>query len=85
MTRDGVQWDLDLRDDAHRLMLLDLYERELRRRALGRLPVGGIFVDVGANVGFWSVPAARRSVLAAGSLRSSRIRGLCNGSGATSS
>jgi FkbM family methyltransferase len=58
--RDGLEWALDLRDDAHRLMFLDCYERELRRRALALLPSGGRFVDVGANVGFWTVPAAHR-------------------------
>ena len=56
--RDGLLWTLDLRDDAHRVMFLDRYERELRRRALALLPAGGRFVDVGANVGFWTLPAA---------------------------
>jgi len=58
--RDGLAWELDLRDDAHRVMFLDRYERELRRRALALLSPGGRFVDVGANVGFWTVPAAQR-------------------------
>ncbi len=57
--RDGSRWALDLRDDAHRLMFLDLYERDLRRRALALVPAGGVVVDVGANVGFWTIPAAR--------------------------
>ena len=57
--RDGSRWALDLRDDAHRLMFLDLYERDLRRRALALVPAGGCVVDVGANVGFWTIPAAR--------------------------
>jgi FkbM family methyltransferase len=56
--RDGLSWALDLRDDAHRLMFLGLYETDLRARVLERLPRGGTFVDVGANVGFWSIPAA---------------------------
>lgn len=58
--RDGLRWRLDLRDDAQRLMFLDFYERELRGRVLAQLPEGGTFVDVGANVGFWSIPAARQ-------------------------
>lgn len=57
--RDGLRWRLDLRDDAQRLMFLDLYESELRGRVLPQLIAGGMFVDVGANVGFWSIPAAR--------------------------
>lgn len=59
--RDALRWALDLRDDAHRLMFLGLYETALRARVLARLPRGGTFVDVGANVGFWSVPAALRA------------------------
>jgi FkbM family methyltransferase len=58
--RDDVRWSLDLRDDAQRLMFLDMYESELRHRALARLREGATFVDVGANVGFWSIPAARQ-------------------------
>src|SRR2546423_1532095 len=57
--RDGLRYSLDLREDSHRLMFLNLYERELRRRALALLPPGGCMVDVGANVGFWTIPAAR--------------------------
>lgn len=59
--REGLRWALDLRDDAHRLMFLGLYEAGLRQRVLMRLPEGGTLVDVGANVGFWSLPAARRA------------------------
>ena len=58
--RDGLRWRFDLREDAQRLMFLDLYEYALRSRVLPQLLVGDTFVDVGANVGFWSIPAARR-------------------------
>jgi FkbM family methyltransferase len=58
--REHLRWVLDLRDDAQRLMFLNLYETELRHRVLDELPEGGTFVDVGANVGFWSIPAAYR-------------------------
>ena len=61
MERDGLHWALDLRDDAHRLLFLGLYETELRARVLERLSPGGTFVDIGANVGFWSIPAALRA------------------------
>jgi FkbM family methyltransferase len=40
-------------------MFLDFYERDLRRRVYSLLPPDGCLVDVGANVGFWSLPAAR--------------------------
>jgi len=60
VTRDGVRYALDLRDDAHRLMFLNLFERPLRQHVLGLLPRGGCVVDVGANVGFWTIPAAVR-------------------------
>ena len=56
--REGLHWRLDLAEDAQRLMFLGLYEQELRQRVFSDLQ--GAFVDVGANVGFWSVPAASR-------------------------
>ena len=59
--RDGFRWSLDLRDNAHRLLYLGLYEPDLLNRAMALLPVGGSFVDVGSNVGFWTLPAARRA------------------------
>jgi FkbM family methyltransferase len=58
--RDGVLYDLDLRDNLQRMMYLDLSERDFRRRVMARVPVGGRVVDVGAHVGFWSLAAARR-------------------------
>jgi FkbM family methyltransferase len=56
--RDGVRYRLDLHEHAQRVMYLNLYERELRRDLLKRLPRGGCVVDVGANIGFWSLPSA---------------------------
>jgi FkbM family methyltransferase len=61
--REGLRWRLDLAEDAQRLMFLGLYETELRKRVLS--DVRGPFVDVGANVGFWSVPAATRTSVVA--------------------
>jgi FkbM family methyltransferase len=57
---DGLRFLLDLRDDAQRLMFLGLYETDLRRQVMSDLQPGETFVDVGANVGFWSLPAAAR-------------------------
>jgi len=61
--REGLRWRLDLAEDAQRLMFLGLYEQELRQRVLSE--IRGVFVDVGANVGFWSVPAATRAAVVA--------------------
>jgi FkbM family methyltransferase len=61
--REGLRWRLDLAEDAQRLMFLGLYEQELRRRIIPE--IRGVFVDVGANVGFWSVPAAARVAVVA--------------------
>ena len=58
--RGGIRYALDLRDDSHRLMFLGIYESDLIHRALGLVPEGGHVVDVGANVGFWTLPAAVR-------------------------
>jgi FkbM family methyltransferase len=59
-TREGLGWCFDLRDDAQRIMFIGRYERELRKAALAEVRRGDVFVDVGANVGFWSLPAALR-------------------------
>jgi FkbM family methyltransferase len=58
--REGLRWCFDLRDDAQRIMFLGKYERELRESVLSEIRDGDVFADVGANVGFWSLPAARR-------------------------
>lgn len=58
--RDGARFELDLREHCHCLMLLNLAENSFRRRMVRLLPPGGVVVDVGAHVGFWTIPAARR-------------------------
>jgi FkbM family methyltransferase len=58
--REGLRWCFDLRDDAQRTMFLGQYELELREAVFAEVRPGDTFVDVGANAGFWSLPAARR-------------------------
>jgi FkbM family methyltransferase len=55
---DGVVFDLDLREELHRLVYLNLFDLELRRVVLPLLHPGDLVVDVGANFGFWALAAA---------------------------
>jgi FkbM family methyltransferase len=57
---DGASFELDLQESLHRVVFLDLFGIELRRTLLPLLRAGDLFVDVGANFGFWTVLAARR-------------------------
>ncbi len=57
---DGVVFDLDLREDFHRLVYLNIVDLELRRVVLPLLRSGDLVVDVGANFGFWALAAANR-------------------------
>lgn len=57
---DGVDFELDLRQALHRAVYLNLFSLELRRVVVPLLREGDLFVDVGANFGFWALPAARR-------------------------
>jgi FkbM family methyltransferase len=45
---------------AFHLLVDGVYEPELARFIVKRLPAGGTFVDVGANVGAFTIPAAKR-------------------------
>jgi FkbM family methyltransferase len=55
----GVELELDLRESLHRAVYLDLFSRELRRVVLALLRDGDLFVDAGANFGFWTLLAAQ--------------------------
>jgi FkbM family methyltransferase len=57
---DGVSFELDLTQALHRAVYLDLFSLELRRVVAPLLRPGDLFVDVGANFGFWALPAAHR-------------------------
>jgi FkbM family methyltransferase len=56
----GVEFALDLRESLHRAVYLDLFSLELRRVVLPLLRPGELFVDAGANFGFWTLLAAQR-------------------------
>jgi FkbM family methyltransferase len=57
----GLTFDLDLRDNVQRdLFYLGRYEPELVKFVLRELQPGDVFVDVGAHIGSYSLPAARR-------------------------
>ena len=54
-TLDGVVFELDLRQALHRAVYLNLFSLELRRAVLPLLRPDDLFVDVGANFGFWAL------------------------------
>jgi FkbM family methyltransferase len=58
-TIEGVVFELDLRQSLHRAVYLNLFSLELRRAVLPLLRPDDLVVDVGANFGFWALPAAR--------------------------
>ena len=62
LTIDGVCADLDITDHSARLFYFQSvpYEPEVTRRLVDALSPGDIFVDVGANAGFFSTLAAVR-------------------------
>ena len=57
---EGVTFELDLAQALHRAVYLNLFSLELRRVVLPLLSPRDLFVDVGANFGFWALLAARR-------------------------
>lgn len=60
VTREGLRYSLDMRDNLQRIIYLDLFERAFRQRVLSLVPKGGRIVDVGANIGIWAIPAAHQ-------------------------
>jgi FkbM family methyltransferase len=55
----GFELTLDLRDEQQLRMFLGCFDRRLERHLRRLLPVGGTFIDVGANIGYVSIHAAR--------------------------
>lgn len=59
--RDGSRARWDLRDDAEALACwLGEADDAVRGALLARVPSDAVVLDVGANVGWWTVPLARR-------------------------
>lgn len=57
----GNHWELDLNELIdHRIYYLGAHERFTTKRILDSLPVGGVFFDVGANIGYFTVLAAKK-------------------------
>jgi len=55
----GLRYRLDLRDDVQRSIYFDCYEPRDREFLAALVPPGGVCLDVGANVGFYSLHFAR--------------------------
>jgi FkbM family methyltransferase len=62
LTIDGLTADLDVTDHSARLLYFQSvpYEPEVTRHLLAALEPGDVFIDVGANAGFFSALAAVR-------------------------
>jgi FkbM family methyltransferase len=59
-TRNGLVWGLNLREGIQfSIYLFGAFERETARALARLLPVGGVAVDVGANIGAQTLPMAR--------------------------
>lgn len=59
-TRYGARFELHLADDLDRLLYLDTYERLALRDVLSVVGPGDTVVDIGANIGLYSMAAAAR-------------------------
>jgi FkbM family methyltransferase len=60
-TRGNVMWALNLRDGIQlSIYLFGAFERTTARALARLLPIGGVAVDVGANIGAQTLPMARR-------------------------
>jgi FkbM family methyltransferase len=63
----GLRWELDLRDTLQRhVFVTGGYEQALLREVTRRLRPSDVVLDVGANIGTFSLPVARRLSTAAG-------------------
>lgn len=61
--RHGANFELQLADDVDRMLFLDTYERLALRDVLDILGPGDTVVDIGANVGLYSLAAAARGAI----------------------
>lgn len=58
--RKEILFDLDLDQDLQQFIYLDIYEDLLIDLTINQLKPGSVFIDVGANIGYWSLLAARQ-------------------------
>lgn len=56
----GARYRLDVADILQRDVWFGCYENEAIREAVALTPVGGVCLDVGANIGFFALPLALR-------------------------
>jgi FkbM family methyltransferase len=56
---DGLRYEIDLNDDLQRLIYFNVYERDLISAVLPLIDPDEVVFDVGANVGFYTLHAAR--------------------------
>jgi len=60
VTRDGIAWQLDLREGIDFAIFLGLYERSTRMAIHRLVSPGSVVLDVGANIGAHTLELARR-------------------------
>jgi FkbM family methyltransferase len=58
--RDGFRFELDAREEVQRQIYFGAFERRDVRRTLAFVPPGATALDVGANVGYYSLVLAER-------------------------
>ncbi|HKN00801.1 MAG TPA: FkbM family methyltransferase [Candidatus Binataceae bacterium] len=56
---DGLRYELDLNDDLQRMIYFNAYEQDLISTVLPLVNPNEVFFDVGGNVGFYALHAAR--------------------------
>jgi FkbM family methyltransferase len=56
----GIQYQLDLRDDIQRELYFNIYERQDLQCALEMVPRGSVCLDIGANNGAFALEFARK-------------------------
>lgn len=55
----GFDYQFDFRDELQRLMYFGLYEQAETTLIAGSLRAGDVFLDIGANIGYYSLMASR--------------------------
>lgn len=58
--RNGIIIDLDLSQELHQFIFLDIFEKKVIETSMSYLKAKGVFIDVGANIGYWSLIAGNK-------------------------